>query len=862
MSNSSQVEAVFFAALEHDTANERAAYLEGACRGNAELRRQVEKLLQAHPKLGNFLNSAAAHQLTDSAPRSDVTEELGAKSAGRPQSAPLNPSETAETTGDDDGSLEFLQPSTRPDSLGRIGHYEVLEVLGKGGFGIVFRAFDEVLQRVVAVKVMAPHLAATSPARKRFLREARSYAKVRHENIVQVYAVEEQPLPYLVMEYIPGETLQQRIARKGPLDATETVKIGCQLAEGLAAAHETGLIHRDIKPGNILIEAGAQHRVKITDFGLARAADDASATQSGVVAGTPMYMAPEQAKGETLDHRADLFSLGSVLYTMCSGRPPFRANNTLAVLKRVAEDTPRPIPEIIPEVPRWLCAIIARLQAKNPADRFASAREVAELLAGGQTASLPAIPEPAESLPVTRQIRQTGSLPHGKRRWAAAAAVLVLGLVGLGFTEATGVTNMRGTVIRFFSPEGTLVVEVDDPAVSVTIDGADMVITGTGAKEIRLKPGNYKVQASKDGKVLHKELVTVAKNGRQIVQIRLEPSEAAAVVAAPPVAKLPATEWEKSVARLSEEEQVKAVLARLKERNNEFAGAVERSVETGPIVRLVISGSGIQDLSPVRGLSALAWLESRNSNTTLTDLTPLRGLELSQLVLHDSSVSDLSPLMGMKLAHLDLTLAKKLTELAPLRGMPLTMLNLPYTQVHDLTPLQNMDLHYLNCAGAPVADLAPLRGMPLKHLFLVGTSVADLKPLAGAPLELLDCAKTQISDLTPLKGTTQLRELFVQDTMVKDLTPLKQLPLKVLNCSNTQVADLTPLRGMKLTQLYCDATKAPDLTALQGMPLEVLNCRGYDLTLEVNKSVLRSLKNLATINSTPIAEFWKELNQK
>jgi serine/threonine protein kinase len=234
---------------------------------------------------------------------------------------------------DDLDNLNFLQPSARPDSLGRIGHYEVLEILGRGGYGIVFKAFDEVLQRVVALKVLAPVIAATSPARKRFLREARSSAQIRHENVVQVYAVEEQPLPYLVMEFIPGETLQSRLDRTGPLEAPEIVRLGRQIAEGLAAAHATGLIHRDIKPGNVLIERGPQGRVKITDFGLARTADDASLTQSGVLAGTPMYMAPEQAKGETLDHRADLFSLGSVLYTVATGRPPFRASTIFAVLK-------------------------------------------------------------------------------------------------------------------------------------------------------------------------------------------------------------------------------------------------------------------------------------------------------------------------------------------------------------------------------------------------------------------------------------------------------------------------------------------------------------------------------------------------
>ena len=222
-------------------------------------------------------------------------------------------------------ALEFLEPSSEPGSFGRLGHHEVMEVLGRGGFGIVVRAFDESLHRMVAIKVLDPRLASTSPARKRFLREARASARIRHGNVVQIYAVEERPLPYLVMEYIPGQTLQQKHEQTGPLEVADVLRIGAQIARGLAAAHEEGLIHRDIKPGNIMLESGIEQNVKITDFGLARAADDASLTQSGAIAGTPLYMAPEQAKDGPLDPRADLFSLGSVLYTMASGRPPFRA---------------------------------------------------------------------------------------------------------------------------------------------------------------------------------------------------------------------------------------------------------------------------------------------------------------------------------------------------------------------------------------------------------------------------------------------------------------------------------------------------------------------------------------------------------
>ncbi len=384
----------------------------------------------AHARAANFLERppAAAPDLDNGA-----TQTL----AGTPGPRVA----AAHTTGGENGTsndepLTFLAPPTRPDALGRIGHYKVLQVLGRGGFGIVFRAFDETLQRVVALKVMAPQLAATSPARKRFLREARSSARVRHENVVQVYEVAEQPLPYLALEFIPGETLQQKLNRVGPLDVPEVLRIGRQIAEGLAAAHATDLIHRDIKPGNILLEGGS-HKAKITDFGLARAAADASISQSGIIAGTPNYMAPEQALGETLDQRADLFSLGSVLYQMVAGRPPFRANTTVAVLKRVAEDQPRAIREIIPETPQWLCDIIARLHAKNPDDRYQSAREVADVLADG-AAQLKANARLNDYGRNARRKRQR----FGSRNWVAAAAAVLLPVLALGVTELAGVTQL------------------------------------------------------------------------------------------------------------------------------------------------------------------------------------------------------------------------------------------------------------------------------------------------------------------------------------------------------------------------------------------------------------------------------------
>ncbi|HTK77522.1 MAG TPA: family 16 glycoside hydrolase, partial [Gemmataceae bacterium] len=280
----------------------------------------------------------------------------------------------------DDETLGYLAPPRRADSIGGIGHYEVLQVMGQGGFGTVLKAFDEKLHRVVAIKVLSPAFAANGAARKRFIREARAAAAVKNEHVVGIYDVQEdaQP-PYLVMECIDGVSLQDKIDRHGPLGVTEILRIGLQTAEGLAAAHKQGLVHRDIKPANILLENGVE-RVKLTDFGLARAVDDASITQSGAVAGTPTYMSPEQAEGFPVDHRSDLFSLGTVLYAMCTGHPPFRASGTHAVLKRVIEDEPRPVREINDEIPDWLCDIIAKLHAKKPEDRIQTAKEVGDLL--------------------------------------------------------------------------------------------------------------------------------------------------------------------------------------------------------------------------------------------------------------------------------------------------------------------------------------------------------------------------------------------------------------------------------------------------------------------------------------------------
>ena len=276
--------------------------------------------------------------------------------------------------------LDSLAPSDDPHRLGRLGGYEISGVIGVGGMGVVLKAVDTALDRVVAIKVMAPHLASHATARKRFAREAKAAAAVLHPNVIPIHSVSsEDATPYLVMGYIRGGSLQKRLDREGTLATVEILRIGSQIAAGLSAAHEQGLVHRDIKPENILLEDGVE-RVTLTDFGLARAVDDASLTQHGTIAGTPQYMSPEQARGEAVDQASDLFSLGSVLYTLCTGRVPFRAESSHSVMRKIIDESPTPIRELNPEIPNWLVGIIDRLMAKDKKDRFPSAKELHTLL--------------------------------------------------------------------------------------------------------------------------------------------------------------------------------------------------------------------------------------------------------------------------------------------------------------------------------------------------------------------------------------------------------------------------------------------------------------------------------------------------
>ena len=344
-------EELFFNAIEIASSERRDAYLDQACDDNVELRRRVEALLRRHLESRGPLDTPLFGV--------DVTANLPPIGA-QPDSV----------------SLHFLEPCDVPGRLGKIGPYEVLDLIGRGGMGVVCKAVDPVLARTVAIKVLASPPA--SSARERFRREARAVAAVKSEHVVVIHAVEEtaEP-PYLVMEYVEGISLQERLDRSGPLEIAEIVRIGAQIARGLAAAHAQGLIHRDVKPANILLTEASV--AKVTDFGIGKLlTGDTDLTTTGQMVGSPAYMSPEQVRGDKLDVRSDIFSLGVVLYQTLTLKKPFPADTLTTLVYQILHQEPDDPLDHNSELPPEISEIVRKCLAKNRDERYGDAAELAD----------------------------------------------------------------------------------------------------------------------------------------------------------------------------------------------------------------------------------------------------------------------------------------------------------------------------------------------------------------------------------------------------------------------------------------------------------------------------------------------------
>jgi serine/threonine protein kinase/WD40 repeat protein/Leucine-rich repeat (LRR) protein len=440
----------------------------------------------------------------------------------------------------------------QPDELGRLGGYRVQKLLGYGGMGAVFLAEDVQLRRPVALKVMRPSTARQAGAAERFLREARAAAAVKDDHIVTIYQVgQDCGVPFIAQELLEGETLEERLKRDARLSMAEAVEIARQVAQGLAAAHVRGLLHRDIKPANVFLVRSAECEmrneesplpldspslrtphsalriVKLLDFGLARSVtEDAHLTQTGQVIGTPAYMAPEQAEGKHVDARADLFSLGVVLYRMLTGVSPFSRPNVTATLIAIVNETPPPACSIVAHVPPALSELVDRLLAKEPGKRPAAAGEVARLLARPECSS-PC--EVSETSPPS--VRSAGkALAAGPRAPRAARSRRVA--IGLALAGLAAV--LAGLVLTLKTPYGSLTVDIDEAAKDqvqlVVKQGGEIVEVADASSgwTLRLKEGQYDValKGGSDEFDIDRHVVTVTRDGQPRVRVSFKPAAA------------------------------------------------------------------------------------------------------------------------------------------------------------------------------------------------------------------------------------------------------------------------------------------------------------------------------------------------
>ncbi|HLW66270.1 MAG TPA: protein kinase, partial [Gemmataceae bacterium] len=484
--------------------------------------------LKSNPPSGSALRPSKA-------PERVVKKQSTLQLSSMHTAASIAPDEAEEPAGS--SALDFLAPPQAADEIGRLGHYRVLKVLGQGGMGVVFQAEDPKLGRMCALKVMLADIARNPAMKERFLREARAAAQVEHDHIVPIYQVDEdRGVPFIAMPFLKGSSLEDWIQQKqksaAPITVANILKLAREMAKGLSVAHDRGLIHRDIKPANIWLDSTMGGRVKILDFGLARlsgsGANEKNLTQSGMIMGTPAYMAPEQAQGkkDAIDGRTDLFSLGCILYRLCTGDEPFHGEDMISTLVAVAMENPTPPSEVNPAIPQQLSDLVMRLLAKKPEERPHSASEVVKAVAQMEKALAAGTLKPAGDTPGAMKPATVQSVPSkpprskppalselpsitapapeiappqkrkkaraGKRR--GGIPLLGIGLGAFGFIALI----VAGVILFWETPHGVVRVQIDDPNIQAGIDKEELTIKGAGPHEISFRTGPHTLHVKRD----------------------------------------------------------------------------------------------------------------------------------------------------------------------------------------------------------------------------------------------------------------------------------------------------------------------------------------------------------------------------
>ncbi|MBW3597297.1 MAG: serine/threonine protein kinase [Planctomycetes bacterium] len=759
-------------------------------------------------------------------------------------------------------ALAFIQEIGRSEAsvgasgrppLATVRDYRLLEEIGHGGMGTVYKAEHVRLKRIVALKLLPENRLKEAHAVARFAREMEAVGRLEHPHIVRAMdAGEHDGLHYLVMEFVPGLDLSRLVHRHGPLSAADACEIARQAAVGLQHAHEHGLIHRDVKPSNLMLTPAGE--VKILDLGLAlfgeRPDAETELTNSGQLMGTVDYMAPEQADDSHLvDIRADIYSLGATLYKLLCGAAAFDGAKYPTPIRRIGAlltHNPQPIAERRDDVPVELAAVAHRMLARDPNDRFSTPAEVAAALApwtagadlpglveraslgsplsptvaAGSTEDMsrsllddteaPAVPAPpptaapTASLPLwhgspsrdstTRSVVPLSVRPRRFVLTAAAAALALLGVLAAG-----------AFAVRIATDKGELVIESTEPGVEVTIrrhDGQSRDLElSQGRNETTIRSGEYEVilkGADTDGLRVENNRFTLTRGAEAVVRIYSavagseHPDKANGTRR--PTGDAVANE-PSSAPRWQPTPEQQAFFDRVAKLPAEEQVAAVRGM-------LMEVNPGF-DGKVEHEIEAGHVVEIKFLTDQVTEIWPVRALAKLESLWGNGTperkghLSDLRPLAGMPLRRLELS-DTRVRDLSPLAGMPLTSVVFVRTPIADLSPLAGMALTHLDCGHTRVSDLSPLRGMPLQELSLIRCRISD------DDLALLqdrtELTKLNLHDSTGfseealrrcLPRLTRLRELQLNGTVVSDRTiaSLTALPLVHLGVHHKEVSD-------------------------------------------------------------------------
>jgi serine/threonine protein kinase len=689
------------------------------------------------------------------------------ETAGRP----VTPVPAPAPAGASAPGYEFLAAPEQPDEIGRLGPYRVLQLLGQGAMGMVFRAEDTGLGRIVALKVMLPSVASLAENRQRFAREAQATALVNHPNVIPIYAIgEDRGVPFLAMPLLKGELLEARLNRERRLPIRDAVRIAREVAEGLAAAHQHNLIHRDIKPANLWLESvqrrNASDRVKILDFGLARMGD-AGLTTPGAVLGTPAYMAPEQAKGATVDYRCDLFSLGCVMYRMLTGERPFQGGEVFAVLMALTTVHPPPPNELNAEIPPGLSELVMHLLAKEPDQRPQSAREVVDTLSRlGLISSVSSTDKVAiqragssGSIPILSRADGSTTTASGRSYLLGVWAAIIL-LVCLAAFWARGLLASR--------PMGSVSLSVNPPDAEVFVDSEPMTLEAGNATTLNLAPGPHELKIYHKGFRGHTQTlqVTAGDNSPVAVELHKLPLEESAPPTPRPKDGAPKTPPAEKVPPPANEPPKKAATM------NESKSAPPKP----PAPR--------EEIIPVP-----APAKAKGEEVTSPKVAPGRG--------RGESPPETAPVVETKAPRPPINRRAALWVLERGGVVKLKVAGeAEATSVHTRAslPVGRFDVVMIGLAkkqGVDDAGLAVLEGLrELTALDLSGTAITDqaIAKLTGLrSLRILLLCDTGVTDgaVANLKQLTTLRDLNLQNTKISP-AGVKELRTALPRCDITE----------------------------------------------------------------------------